>query len=131
VRASLAAAGWALTDARELDRPGAYRRFIRTSQGEISVAKDQYVLPRSGWISDRTVCYLASGRPSIVQRTGVSDVPIGSGLVDFSTLEEAGSAISAVTSDYERHAAAAMELAGEYFEAEKVLTSLLGQAGLW
>jgi hypothetical protein len=131
VSAELRRAGWLLIDAMDLDRPGAYRRFIRSSRGEVSVAKDQYVTPVSGWVSDRTVCYLAAGRPAVVQRTGISGVPIGEGLLDFETSEEAKSAIDEAQSNYARHSAAALELADQYFAADRVLTSLLERAGVW
>ena len=131
VRDRLYVAGWTVSDAAELDRPGAYRRFIRSSYGEMSVAKEQYVAPRSGWISDRTVCYLAAGRPAVVERTGIAGVPLGAGLLDFATMDEAVLAIDAITSGYERHAVAARGLAAEYFSAEKVLRDLLERAGLW
>lgn len=127
----LGAHGWSVIDAQRFDRPGAYRRFIRESRGEFSVAKQLYVAPRSGWLSDRTVCYLAAGRPAVVERTGVAGIPLGLGLLDFSSLEEAGMAIKTVESDYERHATAARELAAGYFSAEKVLRKLLTEAGLW
>jgi hypothetical protein len=129
VRRELAEAGWSVSDARGLDRPGAYRRFVRGSLGELSVAKQQYVAPRSGWISDRTVCYLAAGRPAIVERTGVAGVPVGEGLLDFADADEATDAIDAVLSAYSRHAVAARELAETHFSADRVLGSLMSRAG--
>jgi hypothetical protein len=127
----LATAGWRIAQAQELDRPGHYRRYIRGSSGEVSVAKDLYVLPRTGWTSDRTVCYLAAGRPAVVQRTGIQGVPLGEGLLDFASLDDATTAIDSVVSDYERHAQAAGQLAAEYFGADRVLQDLLARAGLW
>jgi hypothetical protein len=126
----LSSDGWTVSSARLLDLPGAYRRFIRASAGEISPAKEQYVAPRSGWISDRTVCYLAAGRPAIVERTGIAGIPTGEGLLEFTGVDEAAAAIEAVVSDYPRHAAAARELAETYFAADKALGSLLARAGL-
>lgn len=121
---------WRIVDARTLDRPAAYRRYIRSSLAEVSVAKEQYVAPRSGWISDRTVCYLAAGRPAVVERTHVTGVPLGLGLVDFSGVDEAAAAIDEVVAHYPRHARAARELAEEYFAADKVMAKMLSAAGL-
>lgn len=121
---------WRVTDAGALDRPGRYRRYIRSSAGEFAVAKAQYVEPRSGWISDRTVCFLAAGRPAVVQRTGVHGVPVGEGLLDFESPDEAAGALETVASAYQRHACAATELAHEFFDAEKVLGRMLERIGL-
>lgn len=121
---------WRIVDARSIDAPNAYREYIVTSLGEFSVAKAQYVAPRSGWISDRTVCYLAAGRPAIVERTGIAGIPTGLGLLDFGNLEEAAAAIEAVSADYELHASAASELAAEYFSAGKVMERMLNDSGL-
>ena len=117
----LRAAGWDLSDAALLDDPAAYRNFIHSSHAEFSVTKDRYVLPRTGWFSDRTVCYLASGLPAVVQDTGLVGVPTGVGIVTFTNLEEAVEAVRAVARDHGRHAEAAAEIAQEYFEAERVL----------
>lgn len=124
------ALGWLVSDAVHLDRPGAYRRFIRGSLGEVSVAKEQYTAPRSGWISDRTVCYLAAGRPAIVERSHISGIPLGSGLLDFDTIQEATDASHSVAANYAHHATAASELAHEHFAADKVMAALLRSAGL-
>lgn len=118
---------WRTTDARLLDPPGAYRRYIRSSTAEFSVAKEQYVALRSGWISDRTVCYLAAGRPAVVEGTGVKGVPLGDGLLEFTTLDEAEVAIADVAAHEDHHAAAATELAHEYFDASRVLQALLDE----
>lgn len=130
VLASLSRNDWRLTDAQTLDQPGLYRRYIRNSAGEFSTAKEQYVAPLSGWISDRTVCYLAAGRPAVVEQTGVFDVPMGDGFLDFSTIEEALEALGAVADNYDHHAAAAADLAREYFAADRVLESLMRRADL-
>lgn len=119
---------WRVISARSVDRPGSYRRYIRTSTGEFSVAKEQYVGPRSGWMSDRTVCYLAAGRPAVVERTGIHGIPLGEGLIDFETPDDAADALDAVAADTARHARAARDLAHEYFDAAKVLERLLEQA---
>ena len=132
VTARLREAGWALVDpapiSRDLDR---YREFIRGSRGEFTVAKDIYVRPRSGWFSDRSVCYLAAGKPVVTQDTGVGKfVPTGRGLLTYTTLEEAVDALHAIEGDYLTHAAAARAIAAEHFAAERVLSRLLADAGL-
>lgn len=130
VEEMLRSRSWRLIDAREIDSPSAYRTYIVTSLGEFSIAKAQYVAPRSGWISDRTVCYLAAGRPAIVERTGIAGIPLGLGLVDFGDCREAAAAIEAVSADYALHAAAARDLADEHFSAEKVMKRMLSDCGL-
>lgn len=129
--ARLEALGWTTRPLGWLTDPDEYRVYIRESLGEFSVAKDQYVTPRTGWLSDRTVCYLASGRPAVVQDTGVSAaIPTGEGLLTFSTRDEALDAISQLRSDYGRHARAALELARTHFEASSVLGEVAREAGL-
>jgi hypothetical protein len=108
-----------------------YRDYISGSRGEFTVAKDIYVRPRTGWFSDRTVCYLAAGRPVVTQFTGFEKfVPAGEGLLGFSTPDEAVDAIKAVNSDYPRHARAALEIAVEYFDALKLLDEIAEAAGM-
>jgi len=93
------------------------------------VAKNAYVKTRSGWFSDRTVCYLASGLPAVLQDTGFSDyLPVGDGLVPFSSLDQAVDAIARVNCEYERHRVAARELARRFFSYETVLPRLLAAA---
>ena len=121
--------GWRVVNPSEvcggLDR---YRRYIESSKGEWSVAKNGYVAGRSGWFSCRSACYLAAGRPVIVQDTGFQ-LPRGEGIVAFSTLEEATDAMREVEGNYTRHAKAARDLAVEYFDAPKVLRSLIDAIG--
>jgi hypothetical protein len=108
-----------------------YRDYIQRSRGEFTVARDQYVRPRTGWFSDRSACYLAAGRPVITQETGFSKfLPTGKGLFGFTTLEDALAAVDAIESDYEGNCRAAREIAAEYFAAEKVVGSLMERAGL-
>jgi hypothetical protein len=128
----LRALGWTILEAGEvLPDHRSYHEFLRTSKAEWSVAKHGYVESRTGWFSCRTACYLALGRPAIVQETGWSDyIPAGDGLLAFSTLEEAVEAIADVNDHYAEHQAAARALAGQYFEAKKVCADLLVQAGL-
>lgn len=108
-----------------------YRDYIQRSKGEFTVAKDQYVRLNTGWFSDRSACYLAAGRPVITQQTGFTDhIASGRGLFAFTTLEEIAEAVRAINADYEGQCRAAFEVAAEYFEATKVLGSLLERAGL-
>jgi hypothetical protein len=123
--------GWVTSSSSRLDSPEAYRQFIQQSRGEFSVAKEQYVAPRSGWFSDRSVCYLAAGRPVIMQSTAFEKfVPTGEGLFAFETRRQAAEAIEAVLADYPRHSRAAQQVAREYFDADKVVRQLVSEIGL-
>ena len=126
----LRAHGWSPLDAMQVSRNApAYRSFIQGSKAEFGVAKHAYVRHRSGWFSDRTACYLAAGRPAVVQETGWSDhLPAGQGLLPFSTIEEAADAVERVERDYAAHAARAREIAVECFDAARVLPALLERA---
>ena len=119
--------GWSPIDAMSVSRsPSDYRDFIRDSKAEFGVAKHAYVARRSGWFSDRTACYLAAGRPALVQDTGWSaHVPSGTGLIGFSTLEEALDGLERLESDYALHASRATEIAQECFDASRVLPPFL------
>jgi len=119
--------GWTLADAHAFSTdPWSYRDYVRSSRGELSVAKDQNVRLRTGWFSERSACYLAAGRPVVTQDTGFGTVlPTGEGLFAFSTTEEAVGALEEVEADYERHSKAARAIAEEYFRAETVLSRLL------
>jgi hypothetical protein len=108
-----------------------YRDFIVTSRAEFTVAKDIYVRAHTGWFSDRSVCYLAAGRPVVTQDTGFSkNIPSGAGLFAFSTIEEIREAIGRINGDYMNQCHAARELAHEYFDADAVLRHLLKQADI-
>jgi hypothetical protein len=122
--------GWNTVDAMKVSRtPGEYRDFIHTSKAEFGVAKHTYVAGRSGWFSDRTECYLASGRPALVQDTGwTTHLPSGEGLFAFSTIDEAVAGIDRLNADYERHARCAREIARAHFDARVVLPKLLDTA---
>jgi hypothetical protein len=122
--------GWDTIDAMGMSRtPWAYRDFIQRSKAEFGVAKRTYVETRSGWFSDRTECYLASGRPALVQDTGwTAHLPAGEGLLAFSTPREALAGIDRINGDYPRHAARAREIAREHFDAGRVLSRLLEDA---
>jgi hypothetical protein len=122
-----AAHGWTLLDPNVVARdPVAYNRFIQRSGAEFTVAKGMYVDTRSGWFSDRSACYLASGRPVIAQDTGFDvHLPTGEGLLAFSTLDDAVTAIEAVMTDPKRHRRVAREIAEEHFDASRVLGRLV------
>lgn len=124
---TLRANGWSLVDPRRVAAdPWTYRDYIRASGAEFMVAKNMYVATRSGWFSDRSLCYLASGRPVLAQDTGLGPhVPLGEGLVAFSTLEEAASGADRIASDPVRHGRAARELAEAHFDSDVVLGRLL------
>jgi hypothetical protein len=108
-----------------------YREYIQRSRGEFTVARDQYVRPRTGWFSDRSACYLAAGRPVITEDTGFGKfLPTGRGLFAFTTMDDVLAAVDAIESDYEAHCDAARELAHAYFGAEQVVGSLMSRAGL-
>lgn len=109
--------------------PEEYRTYVQRSRGEFSCAKPFYVLLETAWFADRTLHYLASGKPAIVQHTGPSRIlPDAEGLFRFRNLEEASRALSAVESDYDRHCRLARALAEEYFDARKVVGSVLERA---
>jgi hypothetical protein len=126
-REKLKQAGWDITDPLSVTQThNTYQQYIRQSKGEWSVAKHGYVISRSGWFSERSAGYLASGRPVVVQDTGFSDVlETGKGLMAFSSLEESVEAIEKINLDYQLHSRAARELAEEYFRADKVLNAIL------
>jgi hypothetical protein len=130
--AALEANGWRLVDPRRVaGTPRAYRDYIRGSRAEICVAQQMYVATRSGWLSDRSVCYLASGKPVLAQDTGLRDrYPVGEGLLAFSTLDELAAGVEEIERDYERHSRAARALAEDCFDARKVLARLLERLGL-
>ena len=128
----MAGHGWVLTDAFASSRDLAtYQRHIYRSRGEFTVSKDLVVRTRSGWFSDRSVCYLAAGKPVVTQETGFSKyVPAGAGLLAFSTVQEAAAALDEVNRDYAFHSRAARRIAEEYFAADRVLARLCGEADL-
>jgi hypothetical protein len=128
--ALLAAHGWGPVDAMSVSRtPDAYRDFIQRSRAELGVAKHAYVATRSGWFSDRTECYLAAGRPALVQDTGWSaHLPHGEGLIPFSDAEQALAGIDRINSDYATHARRAEDIAHEHFDARRILSRLVDEA---
>ena len=131
-RALLTEHGWRVSDGLEVSRGiDSYRDFIGSSRGEFTVAKDQNVRLRTGWFSDRSATYLASGRPVVTQDTGFgAALPIGAGLLAFDSVEGAVEGIERVDADYRIHAYAARELAREHFDHAVVLGALLEQVGI-
>jgi hypothetical protein len=126
----LRASGWLVRDPREPTRdPWTYQRYVESSKAEFAVAKHGYVASGSGWFSERSVTYLASGRPVLLQDTGFSRwLPTGTGLVAFGTPEEALAGIADIDRRYAVHCRAAREIAEEYFDARTVLPELLESA---
>jgi hypothetical protein len=124
--------GWRVVDPRRVvPDPLAFRKYVQASGAEFSVAQGIYVETRSGWFSDRTVRYLASGKPAVVQDTGFSDnYPTGEGLISFSNFEGAVAGLEKVMRDYDKHCRASRELAETYFDSNKVLGCLLDEAGI-
>lgn len=119
--------GWLLRDPIEAaPDPWGYQEYLSSSRGEFSVAKHAYASTCSGWFSERSACYLASGRPVIVQETGFSDLlPTGQGLHSFLTVEEARASIEAVEGNYLTNCRAAREIAEQCFDSDKVLSQLV------
>jgi hypothetical protein len=132
VRARVTGSGWNIINPGPISASmEAYGDFIAHSRGEFTVAKDIYVRPNSGWFSDRSVCYLAAGRPVVTMCTGFRKFyPVGRGLFDFTTEDEILAAIDAISSDYRGHSRAARELAREYFGSDRVLGALTAAASL-
>jgi hypothetical protein len=124
--------GWRLVDpTAAVPDPDAFRCYVQGSGAEFSVAQGVYVETRSGWFSDRTVRYLASGKPALVQDTGFGqNYPVGEGLVAFGTLEEAIEGAARIESNYDEHSRAARALAEEYFDSDKVLGRFVEEAGV-
>jgi hypothetical protein len=129
-RPLLRSKGWALRDPLEAaPDPWAYQGYIRQSKGEFTVAKQGYVVSRSGWFSERSAAYLASGRPVVTQETGFSDwLEVGSGVIPFSTLDEATNAIEEINGKYQVHCRAARALAETYFNSDRVLKTLIDRS---
>ena len=129
---TLEAVGWKLCDAQQVTISlEEYQTFLLRSRGEFSVAKNVFVATHSGWFSDRSAAYLASGRPVVLQETGFSShLPTGEGLFAVENVEAATEALERIEEDYDRHAAAARSLACEHLEASKVLPIFLDAIGI-
>jgi hypothetical protein len=130
--ATLAENGWSLVDPQVVaGTPSRYQRFIQGSRAEFGIAKSGYVVSGCGWFSDRSACYLASGRPVLGQETGFSRfLPTGEGLFAFETVDDVVAQVDVLRRDYARHSQAARSLAEQHFDSDKVLTRLLGAVGL-
>jgi hypothetical protein len=124
--------GWRLVEPRiAAGTPDAFRTYVQGSSAEFSVAQGIHVHTRSGWFSDRTTRYLASGKPALVQETGFRrSLPVGEGLLSFRALDEAARGVARIVDDYEAHCAAARALAERYFDSDLVLGRLLDEVGL-
>jgi hypothetical protein len=119
--------GWKTFDPKQASQsPKSFADFLRDSAGEFTVAKEIYTGIPSGWFSDRSASYLASGRPVVTQGTGFADwLPTGDGLFGFGSEAEAAEALNRIAGDYAGHCAGARRVAEEYFDSRKVLTALL------
>jgi len=122
--------GWKISNSLQLSsNPWAYQKFIQSSKGEFSIAKHGYVQANTGWFSERSTAYLASGRPVICQDTGFGEtIKCGEGLVAFKTVDEAVAGLEKVNKSYEKHCKKARDLVEEYFNSKKVLDNLLNEA---
>ena len=129
-RARLEQHGWRLRDSREVaGSPEAYRAYIQGSRGEFSCAKPSFIEMQTAWISDRTLCYLASGKPAVVQHTGPSAyLPHGEGMFRFTSLREAVEGLEEINAHYERHCRAARDIAETHFDSTRVVRGMLDAA---
>jgi hypothetical protein len=126
-RAQLLRHGWRVCDSRQVaGTPQAYRRYVQRSRGEFSCAKASCMEFQNAWISDRTLCYLASGKPVVVQHTGPSTyLPDGAGMFRFTSAAEAVQALEEINADYARHCEAARAIVETHFDAKRVLERVL------
>ncbi|KAB2674166.1 MAG: hypothetical protein DVB31_02625 [Verrucomicrobia bacterium] len=124
--------GWRVTDPMQASAtPDAFRRHVQGSGAEFSAAQGMYVDTHSGWFSDRTARYLASGRPALVQDTGIGrHLPTGRGLLTFGTVDEAVEGVRRIVGEYAMHAAAARRLAEEYLDSDALLRGVLHDVGI-
>lgn len=123
----LRSAGWRLRNPLEVTRtPWTYEAFIRESKAEFGLAKHGYVASHSGWFSERSACYLATGRPVLAQETGFSEwLDARQGVLSFQTKDDLVAAVEELNGDYERHCRVAREIAVEYFDSAKILPAML------
>jgi hypothetical protein len=126
----LTAHGWGVMPGEVISKTAAsYRDFIQRSRAEFSVPKNAYVKTRGGWFSDRSVCYLASGRPVLIEDTGLKDwLPVGEGVVTFDNLDGAVAGIEHINADYEQQRRAARHIAETVFATDRVLPAFLEAA---
>ena len=127
MRSAFGSMGWGWTDAEDATRTTeAFREFVAESAGEFTVAKEIYAAVHSGWFSDRSACYLATGRPVVTQSTGFEKwLPVGEGLISFTSIDEAADALDRIASDPDRHTLAARAIAEQHFDSRVVLNELL------
>jgi hypothetical protein len=130
--AALREGGWQVVDPQAVaGDPVAFRQYVQQSGAECSAAQGIYVETNSGWFSERSVRYLASGKPVLLQDTGFSrTLPVGEGLLAFRTLDEAITGAERIVADYDTHARAARALAEEFFDSDKVLGRLIKEVGI-
>jgi hypothetical protein len=130
-RERLHAHGWSLVNPWEVAAsPAAYRAYIAGSRAEISCPKPIFTKLNTGWFSDRSACYLASGRPVLAQETGFSEsLPTGEGLLAFRTMEEAVQGVKEIDAHYEQHMSAARRLAEEFLDSRRCLPRMLSVCG--
>jgi hypothetical protein len=130
-RENLLRCGWTLVDPHvAAGDPSSFRAYVRASSAEFSTVQGVYSAANTGWISDRSVRYLASGRPVLIQDTGVSkDIAGAEGMVTFKTLEQARRGAERIARDYKAHSAAARRLAETFFDSDRVLGDMLDQMG--
>lgn len=126
-RKNLENCGWRVRQACEVaGTPEMYQAYVQRSRGEFSCAKPSYIKQQTSWISDRTLCYLASGKPVIVQHTGPSSfLSNGEGMFRFSTLQQAVDAIKTINADYRLHSQAARQIVETHFDSKKVVSEIL------
>jgi hypothetical protein len=131
-KTALLAHDWEISDPLTVAAtPVSFLQYVQHSGGEFSVAQGIYVTTNSGWFSDRTVRYLACGKPALVQDTGFSQsLPTRKGLISFTTLDDAVHGVKSIMGDYASHCAAARDIAEEYFDSNKVLTQILVDVGI-
>jgi hypothetical protein len=131
-QAKLTGSGWRLREAHTVTKSyKSFRDYIRNSMGEFSICKSIFVETRTGWFSDRSAAYLASGRPVILQDTGFSaHLPCGLGLYAINSVDEAAVAIESISSNLVKNSKAAREIASDQFSTSRVLPRLLQQLGL-
>jgi hypothetical protein len=124
--------GWELLDAKSVaGDPSSYRSFLLSARAEFSVAQGVYVHTASGWFSDRTARFLAAGKPALVQDTGLGRLlPAGTGLVPFTTMEDAIRGVGSIATSYEEHSKAARALAETHLDSRIVLARMLEEAGV-
>jgi GT2 family glycosyltransferase len=131
-RAMLRQHGWSIEDGLAVSSDmDDYRSYLHSSRGEFTVAKEQNVRFRSGWFSERSACYLASGRPVVMQDTGFGNaLPVGAGLLPFVDLDSAAAAVEDVLADEARHRRGALDVAAGYLSYDVVLRDMLRRLGL-